>query len=141
MASYGVIYQDRQGGIKFQELLNHRQKPVATHEENGMIINEYQTEPVRLDLTLADKIRLVQTFSAKTGEDWVNGDREYITEMSAYIIPAEEDRAQMELSLVVDSNNVMTLWMNGVPAEGLAPSRADVNNKANQISLWPMASR
>lgn len=140
MACYGVIYTDNLGNTQYRELLNPGENPVATYEKNGLIINEYKSTPIRLDLTLTDKLILVQTFSANTGEDWKTGDREYITEMSTYTIPAEGNRTHTELSITVDKNNIMTLRINGIPVEGLAPTKVDVNNISNQKSLWPMAT-
>lgn len=147
MANYGVLYFDGFGSLKYQELLNPRiEKPIAETENDGMIVKQYQTSDVTLDLSgcLNDDedrmLKLVQTFSANTLEDWESGNREYITEMASYKIPVYIDRKEVSLHLEVNSNNALHLFMNGAESHSMAPAKIDVNSELNKISMWPVKS-
>lgn len=147
MANYGVLYFDGFGSLKYQELLNPRiERPIAETENDGMIIKQYQTSDVTLDLSgcLNDNVdrmlKLVQTFSANTLEDWESGNREYITEMASYKIPVYIDRKEVSLHLEVNSNNALHLFMNGAESHSMAPAKIDVNSELNKKSMWPVKS-
>lgn len=134
MANYGIKYRGDDGRVRYKELLTPFHQPVATHEKNGLIINEYQTSLIHLDLST--EIQLIQTFSADTEGDLVKGNLGYITEMCSYTIP---NPRHVGVRLIVDQNNIMTLRINGAPREGIVPSMIDLESESNQISLWPTA--
>ena len=139
MANYGVIYNDVNGAIKYQELLNPRTEQAKDEfVRNGMTIRTYKTEPVTLNMAASDYFVLVQTYSSNTARDWNNGNKEYITEINRYSIEGQQGRSHMQLNIEVDENNTLILGINGATAEGTAPSRVDVNSISNQMSLWPL---
>lgn len=134
VANYGIKYRGDDGRVRYKELLTPFHQPVATHEKNGLIINEYQTSLIHLDLST--EIQLIQTFSADTERDLKKGNLEYITEMCSYTIP---NPRHVGVRLIVDQDNIMTLRINGAPREGIVPSMIDLESESNQISLWPTA--
>lgn len=147
MANYGVLYFDSFGSLKYQELLNPQiDKPIAETENDGMIVKQYHTKDIMLDLSgcINDEedrmLKLVQTFSISTLEDWEKGNREYITEMASYKIPAYIDRERVSLHLEVNNSNALRLFINGAISHSMAPTKIDVNSELNKKSMWPVKS-
>lgn len=147
MANYGVLYFDGFGTLKYQELLNPRtEESTAKTENDGMIIKQYQTKDIELDLSGClnndeDRmLKLVQTFSANTLVDWRSGNREYITEMASYIIPTYINMQKVNLHIEVDYHNALRLFMNGAVSSSMAPAKIDVNSELNKKSMWPVKS-
>lgn len=154
MANYGVIYYDAFGAAHYQELLNPRKdKPISKTISEGMTINAYKTQDIKLDLsgcqnrmTGADNCKqkmltLVQTYSVDTLGDWKRGLNEYITIMSTYNIPTHIDRSCVALHLEVNNKNQMRLFMNNGFSQALAPALIDVNSELNKRSMWPVKYR
>ena len=151
MANYGVIYYDAFGAAHYKELLNPRKdKPVAQTISEGMTINAYKTQDIKLDLSGCQNrmkgvnsynekmLTLVQTYSVNTLSDWEKGLNEYITIMATYNIPTHIDRSCVTLHLEVNSKNQMRLFMNNGFSHALAPALIDVNSELNKRSMWPV---
>lgn len=141
MANYGVLYYDKYGELNYVELLNPRKnKPVSISEVEGMYINQYDTEPVRCDITGCNDgehpLRLIQSYSADTLKDWNDGNHEYITVMSEWRNIQVNESA--ELKIRVDENNEMSLSIDNAFTAGLAPARIDINSELNKKSMWPV---
>ena len=148
MANYGVLYMDSFGTLKYQELLNPQvENPINATVRDGLVIKQYQTMDVELDLSGCmnndenRKLRLVQTYSTHTLEDWSKGNREYITEMSSYMIPAHIYKEKVKLHIEVDENNALWLYMNGSVSPSMPPTRIDVNSELNKKSMWPVKAQ
>lgn len=129
-ANYGIIYKEN-GVEKYVELLNPRDYP----NRKGVA---YSSKPVELNLGSVLEIKLVQTFSSNTAEEWSNGDREYITVMAEVSLASVSNRTNSRLSIEVDENSYLTLKLNGQQLQGLTSSKIDINSKSNARSLWPM---
>ena len=136
MANYGVIYEDANGKTLYQELLNPRkEKPTNEYENEGMVVRTYETTPITLNLASSNHLTLIQSYSSDTEKDWINDNREYITEMSTYDV---SNKGQTQLSIEVDRDNILTLRIGGANSSPMAPVKIDLNSKSNQMSLWPM---
>lgn len=151
MANYGVIYYDAFGAAHYQELLNPRKdKPISKTISEGMTINSYKTQDIKLDLSGCQNrmtgagnnrekmLTLVQTYSLDTLRDWEKGLNEYITIMATYNIPTHIDRSCVALHLEVNNKNQMRLFMNKGFSQALAPALIDVNSELNKRSMWPV---
>lgn len=135
MARYGVIYEDIHGAIHYEELLTPEMaEKLIQGDESG----EFSTEEKVLDLSSSSKIMLVQTFSANTAEDWVKGEREYITPISEVDARSIRERNKARLSLQIDKDSVMELYINGQRRSGISSFRIDISSKSNKMSLWPI---
>lgn len=136
IANYGIIYKDMTGEELYVELLNSRTTPIEeTLSVDGMTINTYNTKPVQVNLSSTNEVTLIQTFSANTQDDWRQHRREYITEMACYNV---QHISNAELSIIVDEENALKLCINGAQTNPHAPSKVDLSNRSNQMSLWPV---
>lgn len=133
-ASYGVAYKGLGGEIQYHELINHKDMPWSDSRHS-----------VRFDakkitgMTHANEIILVQSYlsEGKTLESLQKSDFEYISEMSRYNMDSFAGQDTLSMAIGIDSNNRVTLYVDGNPARGEAPKGIDLNNEITKQSIWP----
>jgi len=133
-ASYGVAFKGLGGEWQYHELINHKEMPNSASNQS-LSFNALQIH----GMTHATEVILVQSYLSKenTLESLRNRDFEYISEMSRYNLDSFAGRDTLSMAIGIDTNNRVTLYVDGNPARGEAPKGIDLNNEITKQSIWP----
>lgn len=136
-SSYGVFYKDHDSNkLRYAELINHDEMPYGEH---GMIKSEPKTISTVAGNT---RILLVQTYLSDKDTEacYTNGDREFISEMSEFSTAGYSNQ-QLKLSLEIDEDNAVTLYIGNSQAPGEPPKGYNLKSMVTRRSLWPLVFR
>ncbi len=137
-ASYGIVYKAEGGKIRYVELLNHSQNPfVEGHEAFDNFVGPNVTAE---GTASADKIKLVQTYlsPAATQDAYSKGDLEFISEMEEYDMADFGGKNSLNVKLMLDYKNNISLYVDGKKSIGSSPKGVDLASEITKRSIWPV---
>ena len=134
-ASYGVVYKELGGRIKYVELLNHNNIPDA---ENMVTFDSENVTAV--GTSAAETLHLIQTFlsAAETEKCYNDGNFEFISEMEEFNTEDFGRADSLNMKLRLDYNNNISLFVNGKVSRGSTPKGVDLASEITRRSIWPV---
>lgn len=134
-ASYGVVYKELGGRIKFVELLNHNNIPYA---DNMVIFDSENVTAV--GTSAAETLHLIQTYlsAAETEKCYNEGNFEFISEMEEFNTEDFGKADSLNMKLRLDCNNSISLFVNGKVSRGSTPKGVDLASEITRRSIWPV---
>lgn len=134
-ASYGVVFQELGGKIKYVELLNHNEIPYVS--QTGI----FDGKNIKINGTSSSSyIRLIQTYmSAKETEICYNeGNFEFISDMEEYDMSNFNHADELNVRLSLDRINNISLYVNGLKSIASTPKGVDLTSEITKKSIWPV---
>lgn len=134
-ASYGVVYKELGGRIKYVELLNHNSIPYA---DNMVTFDSENVTAV--GTSAAETLHLIQTYlsAAETEKRYNKGDFEFISEMEEFNTEDFGKADSLNMKLRLDYNNSISLFVNGKVSRGSTPKGVDLASEITRRSIWPV---
>ena len=134
-ASYGLVYQELGGHLRYVELLNHNDIPYtsATGIFDGKNININGTSS-------STYIRLVQTYMSpeETEANYNIGNTEFISDMEEFDMANFNNADELNVRLRLDRNNNVSLYVNGLKSIASTPKGVDLTSAITKQSIWPV---
>mgnify|MGYP002761873372 FL=1 len=134
-ASYGLVYQELGGHLRYVELLNHNDIPYtsATGIFDGKNININGTSS-------SAYIRLVQTYMSpeETEANYNVGNTEFISDMEEFDMANFNNADELNVRLRLDRNNNVSLYVNGLKSIASTPKGVDLTSAITKQSIWPV---
>lgn len=134
-ASYGLVYQELGGHLRYVELLNHNDIPYTetTGIFDGNNINIIGTSS-------SAYIRLVQTYMSpeETEANYNIGNTEFISDMEEFDMANFNNADELNVRLRLDRNNNVSLYVNGLKSVASTPKGVDLTSDITKKSIWPV---
>lgn len=134
-ASYGVVYKELGGRIKYVELLNHNNIP---YSDNMTTFDSKNVTAV--GTSAAETLHLIQTYlsAEETEKRYNEGDFEFISEMEDFNTEDFGKADSLNMKLRLDYNNNISLFVNGKVSRGSTPKGVDLASEVTRRSIWPV---
>lgn len=136
-ASYGLVFQKLGGTYHYTELINCTDLPY----NEGCTLKDFEGHSVNVSGTAdTTTLKLVQTYlSAKDTEAAYNaGDMEFISEMEEYDMASLNGASSLNVKLMIDYKNNISLFVNGLKSIGSTPQGLDLSSEITKRSIWPV---
>lgn len=136
-ASYGLIYKRVGGTWRYTELLNSFELPFVS---DNTVLGEYRGKNViAKDTAAAGTIKLIQTYlSPIDTEDAYNANNyEFISEMEEHNMANFDGRDNLNVSIRLDNNNNISLYVDGMVSIGSSPRGIDLSSEITKRNIWP----
>ena len=134
-ASYGLVFQELGGHLRYVELLNHNDIPYTetTGIFDGNNINIIGTSS-------SAYIRLVQTYMSpeETEANYNIGNTEFISDMEEFDMANFNNADELNVRLRLDRNNNVSLYVNGLKSVASTPKGVDLTSDITKKSIWPV---
>lgn len=134
-ASYGLVFQELGGHLRYVELLNHNDIPYndSAGTFDGKNINVSGTSS-------SAYIRLVQTYMSaeETEINYNRGNTEFISDMEEYDMANFNNADELNVRLRLDRNNNVSLYVNGLKSVASMPKGVDLTSDITRQSIWPV---
>ena len=139
-ASYGVAFKRTGGTWEYHELLSKNDIPFNDENKSG----EFRRPggPLQVNHTNdSDVLLFIQTYlsEADTKEALEKCDEEFISIMSEVMMGDLGNKASLSLDVIVDRNNNVSLYADGMETQYKAPAGLDLGNEIIKKSLWPVS--
>lgn len=134
-ASYGLVYQELGGHLRYVELLNHNDIPYT--ETTGM----FDGKNINIIGTSSSAyIRLVQTYMSpeETEANYNIGNTEFISDMEEFDMANFNNADELNVRLRLDRNNNVSLYVNGLKSVASTPKGVDLTSDITKKSIWPV---
>lgn len=134
-ASYGLVYQELGGHIRYVELLNHNDIPYT--ETTGF----FDGKNININGTSSSAyIRLVQTYMSpkETEANYNIGNTEFISDMEEFDMANFNNADELNVRLRLDRNNNVSLYVNGLKSVASTPKGVDLTSDITKKSIWPV---
>lgn len=134
-ASYGLVYQELGGHLRYIELLSHNDIPYT--ETTGI----YDGKNININGTSSSAyIRLVQTYMSpeETEANYNNGNTEFISDMEEFDMTNFNNADELNVRLRLDRNNNISLYVNGLKSVASTPKGVDLTSNITKQSIWPV---
>lgn len=134
-ASYGVVYQQLGGRMKFVELVNHNEIPFVNQT------TAFEGKNIKIKGTASsESLWLVQTYMSEKDTDICinNSNYDFISVMEEYNMEDYHRADELNVSLHLDSDNNISLFVNGLVAMGSMPKGVDLTSETTKRSIWPV---
>ncbi len=137
-ASYGVAFK-RTGGIwEYRELLNWKDMPYNDENKGefsrpgGPLLVEHTNE--------SDVIKFIQTYLSEedTRAALNSNEEEFMSVMSEVMMSDFGNKSSLNMNVIVDRNNNVSLYADDMETKYRAPAGADLNDTITTRSLWPV---
>lgn len=138
-ASYGVAFK-RTGGVwEYRELLNWKDMPYNDENKGefsrpgGPLLVEHTNE--------SDVLKFIQSYlSEDDTRDALNRNaEEFMSVMSEVMMSDFENKPSLNMNVIVDRNNNVSLYVDDMETKYRAPAGADLNDVITTRSLWPVS--
>ena len=136
-ASYGLVFQKLGGTYHYAELINCADLPYTEHG----VLKDFEGQAITVSGTAnTTTLKLVQTYlSAKDTEAAYNaGDMEFISEMEEYDMAGLDGVNTLNVRLMIDYKNNISLYVNGLCSIGNTPQGVDLSSEITKRSIWPV---
>lgn len=138
-ASYGVAFKRTGGRWDYHEILSRRDIPFNDENRrefsrpNGPLVIEHTNE--------SDVIKLIQTYLSEedTKRALNSNNEEFISIMSEVMMSDFDNKASLNLDVMVDRNNNVSLYADGNETQYKAPAGVDLADEITLRSLWPVS--
>ena len=139
-ASYGVAFKRTGGKWEYHELLGRNDIPF--NDENAD--DEFRRPTGPLEITHTDEsnvLLFIQTFLSEkdTQKALQDNSVEYISIMSEVMMSDLDNKGSLKLDVIVDRNNNVSLYADGMETPYKAPAGVDLENEITKNSLWPVS--
>ena len=134
-ASYGIVFQELGGHLRYVELLNHNDIPNT--EVSGM----FEGESICVNGTSSSAyIRLVQTYMSpeETEANYNIGNTEFISDMEEFDMANFKNADILNMKLRLERDNNVSLWVNGLKSVASTPKGVDLTSSITKQSIWPV---
>ena len=134
-ASYGLVFQELGGHLRYIELLSHNDIPYT--ETTGI----YDGKNININGTSSSAyIRLVQTYMSpeETEANYNNGNTEFISDMEEFDMTNFNNADELNVRLRLDRNNNISLYVNGLKSVASTPKGVDLTSNITKQSIWPV---
>lgn len=134
-ASYGLVYQELGGHIRYVELLNHNDIPYTE------ITGFFDGKNININGTSSSAyIRLVQTYMSpkETEANYNMGNTEFISDMEEFDMANFNNADKLNVRLRLDRNNNVSLYVNGLKSVASTPKGVDLTSSITKQSIWPV---
>ena len=134
-ASYGLVYQELGGHLRYVELLNHNDIPYT--ETTGF----FDGKNININGTSSSAyIRLVQTYMSpkETEANYNIGNTEFISDMEEFDMANFNNADELNVRLRLDRNNNVSLYVNGLKSVASTPKGVDLTSSITKQSIWPV---
>ena len=138
-ASYGVAFKLTGGNWEYRELLNWKDMP---YNDEGRIEFSRPTGPLLVEHTNeSDVIKFIQSYLSEedTRAALNSNQEEFISVMSEVMMSDFDNKASLNMNVIVDRNNNVSLYVDDKETKYRAPAGADLNNIITTRSLWPVS--
>ena len=137
-ASYGVAFKRIGGTWEYRELLNCKDMPYNDERRgefsrpSGPLCIEHTNE--------SDVIRFIQSYLSEedTREALNKGKEEFMSVMSEVMMSDFENKSSLNMNVIVDRNNNVSLYADDMETKYRAPAGVDLNDIITTRSLWPV---
>ena len=138
-ASYGVAFKRTGGTWDYRELLNWKDMPYNDEirgefsRPDGPLLVEHTNE--------SDVIKFIQTYLSEedTRVALNSNDEEFMSVMSEVMMSDFGNKASLNMNVIVDRNNNVSLYADDMETKYRAPAGADLNDIITTRSLWPVS--
>lgn len=134
-ASYGLVYQELGGHLRYVELLNHNDIPYT--ETTGI----FDGKNIKIIGTSSSAyIRLIQTYMSpeETEANYNIGNTEFISDMEEFDMANFNNADELNVRLRLDRNNNVSLYVNGLKSVASTPKGVDLTSDITKKSIWPV---
>lgn len=138
-ANYGIAFQDVHNQWYYVELLNHKNIPTTSAQE------EYQFETIRVQgVGASPQIRLIQSYlsQAETAEHLNADDYEYLSVMGVFAKSNYKSELQngdeLDVSIVLTELDEVALCIGQMMSVGRTPKGTDLESEVTKCSFWPV---
>lgn len=134
-ASYGLVFQELGGHLRYVELLSHNDIPYNDND------GTFDGKNIKICGTSSSAyIRLIQTYmSAEDTEKNYNlGNTEFISDMEEYDMTNFNNADELNVKLRLDRNNNISLYVNGLKSVASTPKGVDLTSDITRQSIWPV---
>lgn len=138
-ASYGVAFKRVGGTWVYRELLNWKDMPYNDESRGefsrpgGPLLVEHTNE--------SDVIKFIQTYLSEedTRVALNSNEEEFLSVMSEVMMSDFGHKASLNMNVIVDRNNNVSLYADDMETKYRAPAGADLNDIITTRSLWPVS--
>ena len=138
-ASYGVAFKRTGGRWDYHEILSRKDIPFNDENRrefsrpNGPLVIEHTNE--------SDVIKFIQTYLSEedTKRALNSNNEEFISIMSEVMMSDFDNKASLNMDVMVDRNNNVSLYADGNETQYKAPAGVDLADEITLHSLWPVS--